>query len=301
MSRYTITTIQPDHFAALEELQRIAYPTLGEQELMRVEHFASQYAVFAEGQIVVLDGDRVIGQGSGFFTDFDFEDHAHTFAEICDNFYFRTHDPDGAYYYGADISVHPDYRGRGIGKMIYKARKNVVRRYNRRGIVAGGVLPGYARYKQHMPRRRVRAPRRGRRTQGPDADLPVEAGICRAWPAPELPGGQRLGQLGDTHPLGEPGFRSQGRPKYGRIMTMNTATSTSRPIDYAQVIELVSNLPPERLRSAYDYLLFLAAQPVVPFPTEDLFDEPIEELRADEERWNRQFSELAQQLACPGA
>ena len=33
--------------------------------------------------------------------------------------------------------------------MIYKARKNVVRRYNRRGIVAGGVLPGYAR-KQRM-------------------------------------------------------------------------------------------------------------------------------------------------------
>ena len=150
MSRYTITTIQPDHFAALEDLQRVAYPTLGEQELMRVEHFASQYAVFAEGQIVVLDGDRVIGQGSGFFTDFDFEDHAHTFAEICDNFYFRTHDPDGDYYYGADISVHPEYRGRGIGKMIYKARKGVVRRYNRRGIVAGGVLPGFALFKQRM-------------------------------------------------------------------------------------------------------------------------------------------------------
>ncbi len=79
-------------------------------------------------------------------------------------------------------------------------------------------------------------------------------------------------------------------------MTMNTATSTSRPIDYAQVIELVSNLPPERLRSAYDYLLFLAAQPVVPFPTEDLFDEPIEELRADEERWNRQFSDSRSSL-----
>ena len=150
MSRYTITTITPAHFAALEELQRIAYPTLGEQELMRVEHFASQYAVFAEGQIVVLDGERVIGQGSGFFTDFDFEDHAHTFAEICDNFYFRTHDPDGDYYYGADISVHPAYRGRGIGKMIYRARKDLVHKYGKHGIVAGGVLPGFARYKQTM-------------------------------------------------------------------------------------------------------------------------------------------------------
>ena len=105
MPHYQITTLKPEHFAQLEELQRIVYPTLGEQELMRVEHFASQYTFFAEGQVVVLDGVRVIGQGSGFFTDFDFEHPAHTFAEFCDHFYFCTHDPAGAYYYGADISV----------------------------------------------------------------------------------------------------------------------------------------------------------------------------------------------------
>jgi GNAT superfamily N-acetyltransferase len=150
MSHYAITTIKPEHFEQLEELQRIVYPTLGRHELMRVEHFASQYEVFAEGQIVVLDAGRVIGQGSGFFTDFDFEHPAHTFAGICDNFYFRTHDPNGAYYYGADISVHPDYRSRGIGKLIYLARKEVLRRHNRRGIVAGGLIPGYAHYKEKM-------------------------------------------------------------------------------------------------------------------------------------------------------
>jgi len=150
MSNYLITTLKPEYFARLEELQRIVYPTLGAQELMRAEHFASQYAVFAEGQIVVLDGERVIGQGSGFFTDFDFAHPAHTFAEICDNFYFRTHDPAGAYYYGADISVHPDYRGRGLGKLIYAARKDVVRRYHKRGIVGGGLLPGYAQHKHAL-------------------------------------------------------------------------------------------------------------------------------------------------------
>lgn len=147
MSNYVITTLQPAHFEGLEELQRIVYPTLGVHELMRVEHFASQYAIFSEGQIVVLDDRRVIGQGSGFFLDFDFDHPAHTFAGICDNFYFRTHDPDGAYYYGADISVHPEYRGHGIGKLIYRARKDLLRRYNRRGIVAGGLIPGYMRYK----------------------------------------------------------------------------------------------------------------------------------------------------------
>lgn len=150
MHRLTITTLQPSYFAALEQLQRACYPTLAEAELMRVEHFASQYAVFPEGQIVVLDGERVIGQGSGFLLDFDFENPNHQFRAICDNLYFRTHNPDGAYYYGADISVHPDYRRRGVGKLIYRRRMEIVRRANRRGIVAGGMLPGFAQHKAHM-------------------------------------------------------------------------------------------------------------------------------------------------------
>lgn len=150
MADYCVTTIEPRHFAQLEALQRICYPTLGAQELMSVEHFTAQHRVFAEGQIVVLDGERVIGQGSGFFIDFDFDHPDHTFSEICAGFYFTNHDPNGAYYYGADISVHPDYRGRGIGRRIYAARRAVVKRHNRRGIVAGGLIPGYAKHKDTM-------------------------------------------------------------------------------------------------------------------------------------------------------
>ncbi len=150
ISTLTITTLEPEHFAALEALQRVCYPTLGANELMRIEHFASQYALFPEGQIVVMDGKNVIGQGSGFFTDFDFDQPDHRFREICDGFYFRNHNPQGTYYYGADISVHPAARGRGIGKLIYQARKDLVRRHNRRGIVAGGVLPGFVHYKHQI-------------------------------------------------------------------------------------------------------------------------------------------------------
>jgi GNAT superfamily N-acetyltransferase len=117
---------------------------------MRAEHFASQYALFPQGQIVALVNGQVIGQGSGFFIDFDFDRPNHTFREICAEFYFTHHDPDGAYYYGADISVHPDFRGRGIGRLIYDERKELVRRCNRRSIVAGGLIPGYAAHKSEM-------------------------------------------------------------------------------------------------------------------------------------------------------
>lgn len=145
-----VTTIAPHYFAQLARLQQICYPTLGTHELMQVHHFASQYEIFPEGQIVVLAGDAVIGQGSGFFIDFDFANPQHTFSGICAGFYFTSHNPAGAYYYGADISVHPAYRGQGIGRRIYQARQDLVRRYNRQGIVAGGLIPGYAHYKRQL-------------------------------------------------------------------------------------------------------------------------------------------------------
>jgi GNAT superfamily N-acetyltransferase len=151
MSDLTIATLRPEHFDALEELQRIVYPTLGSQELMRAEHFAAQYRLFPQGQFVALLDEKVVGQGSGFFIDFDFDHPNHSFREICAGFTFAHHEPNGAYYYGADISVHPDFRGRGIGRRIYDARKGLVRSTNRRGIVAGGLIPGYAAYKANMP------------------------------------------------------------------------------------------------------------------------------------------------------
>ncbi len=149
-SEITIRTMRPGDFIGLEQLQRVCYPTLDRKELMRVEHFKGQYKVFPEGQFVAMDGNRIVGQGSGFFTDFDLGNPKHTFLEICAGLYFTNHDPDGDYYYGADISVHPDSRGRGIGRLLYGARQDLAIRHNRKGIVGGGLIPGYAEHKQTL-------------------------------------------------------------------------------------------------------------------------------------------------------
>jgi GNAT superfamily N-acetyltransferase len=60
------------------------------------------------------------------------------------------HDPEGDWYYGIDIAVDEDYRGRGIAKKLYQLRKQVVIDHNKRGIIAGGVIPGYADHKHTM-------------------------------------------------------------------------------------------------------------------------------------------------------
>ena len=81
--------------------------------------------------------------GLGLFVEFDFDHTEHTLADILGADGVSNHSMDHPWYYGTDISVYPEYRGRGIGRRLYELRKDCVRRYNKRGIVAGGVIPGY--------------------------------------------------------------------------------------------------------------------------------------------------------------
>lgn len=149
-----------EHASALEALQRLVFPNLAESDLMTAHDFREHQRLFPEGEFVALtaeapDGsplgrDRVVGLGSGFLTDFDFDHADHTFSEMIAGGTYAGHDPDGAWYYGADISVHPDYRRLGIGHQLYRARQDLVRRLGRRGIVAGGQLPGYPGHRDRL-------------------------------------------------------------------------------------------------------------------------------------------------------
>ena len=146
-----------EHASELEELQRVCFPGLSEAELMTAADFLEHQQRFPEGEFVALarsaaDGspltqERVVGLGSGFLIDFDLERPDHSFSDIVAGGTYANHDPAGAWYYGADISVHPDYRGRGIGRMLYAARQDLVRRLGKKGIVAGGALPGYRHHR----------------------------------------------------------------------------------------------------------------------------------------------------------
>jgi predicted N-acetyltransferase YhbS len=55
------------------------------------------------------------------------------------------HRDDADWYYGVTIAVDPQYRRLGIGQQLYVLRKETVRRLGKKGIVAGGVIPGYRR------------------------------------------------------------------------------------------------------------------------------------------------------------
>lgn len=156
MSEVLIVNTQAERADECASLQPLCYPTLAVEEQFSAAHFARHVQLFPEGQFMALDQARgqVVGTTAGFLTHFDRidPDHFkhHTFFDAIAHGWLTNHNPRGNYYYGVDMCVHPDYRGRGIARMLHDARKALVQRLGLKGQVLGGMLPGYANYKLVM-------------------------------------------------------------------------------------------------------------------------------------------------------
>jgi 4-aminobutyrate aminotransferase/(S)-3-amino-2-methylpropionate transaminase len=139
-----------EHAAQLEELQRVCFPSLDDAERFKAEHYRRHLEIYPDGQFVALDGARVVGATSTIRLHFDFEHLDHTFADIIQGGWLTSHEPDGDWLYGADIGVHPGYRGRGIAMALYAARQEVVWRQRLKGQVTAGMIRGYGAVKDRM-------------------------------------------------------------------------------------------------------------------------------------------------------
>lgn len=132
------------------ELELRAFPHADPDDLLSAEDLVVYAATFPEGFFVALDGDRVAGQAGGIFLDFDWAHPQHTIAGITGEHQCGNHDPNGAWYYGTDMVVDPDYRRRGIGSELYRLRQQLVKNHDKRGIIAGGHMPGFADHKHEL-------------------------------------------------------------------------------------------------------------------------------------------------------
>ncbi len=70
----------------------------------------------------------------------------------------------------------------------------------------------------------------------------------------------------------------------------------TQTITREQVVDLVLTLPLDRLKSVYDFALFLKQQQQVQGGTVDIFGETEDEIRIDNERWDEQFAEAREQM-----
>lgn len=144
-----IMTTQPEHAAQLEELQKLVFPTLAADSLMRKEHYLNHINIFPEGQFVALKSDRVIGMTTSIRYGLDVNDN-HTFNDVLDHGFLNTHQPKGEWLYGMDIGTHPSYRGLGIAKHLYDARQETVVKLGLKGQYTYGMLSGYGAMKAKM-------------------------------------------------------------------------------------------------------------------------------------------------------
>jgi GNAT superfamily N-acetyltransferase len=151
LSEITYVRIAKEHAKALEELELSVFNTIDPGDLYHEDELIELAEIFPEGNFVALDDGRPIGMGLGILVDFDFEHTQHSLADVVtDDEGNNAHRPENLWYYGTDISVYPEYRGRGVGRRLYELRKEYVRAANKAGIVAGGVIPGYANHINDM-------------------------------------------------------------------------------------------------------------------------------------------------------
>lgn len=153
-NRFRVVNSAADMAKRLSEIEAASFSSIGDDYLIRPEQFQAHIAAFPEGQHAVIDENGVpVASSSDLRMDIDLTDKTalqRSCLEMSGNNWMTTHDPQGQWLYGFSISVHPDFQGKGLSGMLYRARQNLVRRLNLRGHLAGGNLRGFHKYKAAM-------------------------------------------------------------------------------------------------------------------------------------------------------
>ena len=106
----------------------------------------SHIDIFPEGQFCIEIDGKIIGSASSLIISLKTEYMDHDWHGITGGGLFINHDYNGDSLYGADLSVHPEFQRKGIGTMLYNARKNLAMQLNLRRIISGGRLYNYCKY-----------------------------------------------------------------------------------------------------------------------------------------------------------
>lgn len=137
-----------DDFQAIHEIALKAYR--GVAEPWTEEHLRRLLTVFPEGQICIEDNGTPVAIALSVIIDFSLFGEQHSYYQITGHGTFKSHDPDGDYLYGIDVSINPEYQGMRLGRRLYDLRKELATNLNLKGILLGGRIPGYAKHAKEM-------------------------------------------------------------------------------------------------------------------------------------------------------
>ncbi|HSA91748.1 MAG TPA: GNAT family N-acetyltransferase [Terriglobales bacterium] len=148
--KVVVRTTRPEDFVAIDDLTREVYPGA---PTWSHEQLSSHMRVFPAGQLVAVEADtqKVVGMAASLIVYWDDYDLHAPWRDFTDHGMFTNHDPErGRTLYGAEVMVQPSRQGRGIGKKLYQARRELVQGLGLLRIRAGARLRHYHRYAHRM-------------------------------------------------------------------------------------------------------------------------------------------------------
>jgi ribosomal protein S18 acetylase RimI-like enzyme len=138
-------------FTSLIEVQQESFPPPFPAELWwNEEQLRNHVQRFPEGALCVEIGGEVAGSMTGLRVNFDPKHAEHTWEEITDGGYIRSHVPDGDTLYVVDISIRPAYRKLGLGHQLMQSMYEVVVHLGLKRLLGGGRMSGYHRFAGRM-------------------------------------------------------------------------------------------------------------------------------------------------------
>ncbi|MDC1504374.1 bifunctional GNAT family N-acetyltransferase/carbon-nitrogen hydrolase family protein [Winogradskyella sp.] len=114
------------------------------------EHIERLTTIFAEGQVVIKIDGVLAGCALSLIVDYDKIEDNHTYADIIKGDKFSNHDSNGDVLYGIDVFIKPEFRGLRLGRRLYDYRKEICENLNLKGIVFGGRMPNYHKFKDQL-------------------------------------------------------------------------------------------------------------------------------------------------------
>jgi predicted amidohydrolase/GNAT superfamily N-acetyltransferase len=148
--KITVRRWKEEDLPEIVKIQQAAYPNFARKDLCDERNYRYQFMAFPEGQLIAEVDGIAVGYATSLIVQIDDESPWYSYAEITGLGTFSTHNPSGDTLYGADIAVHPEWRGLGIAGKLYLGRKKLLTRFNLRRMVAGGRVPGYVEYAGKM-------------------------------------------------------------------------------------------------------------------------------------------------------
>ena len=147
-AEYRVESVKPEHGQSIHEIVCCAnkFP-VGTKGCINKDNIAEMVRRFPEGQFVVVtdtpEGEKVIGLALAMRTSYAPSARPLGWLEMIGDLGLSKHEPEGAWLYGVEKAVHPDYQGRGVASALYKAQFALAERLGLKGMYAGGMLKGY--------------------------------------------------------------------------------------------------------------------------------------------------------------